>query len=207
MAGSILGNRVRRTEDPELLTTIIGRSSRLKALVVSADPQERGLRAILNYGHTLAHALETAGRFDLHHGEAVAIGLLFAAHLARRLGRVDDARVAEHYRVVRAYGLADQLPVGSDIEVSVARDDRFRSARAAGARTDRGPRENAVGDAAVASLPPGRGRYPRRIGTGGGAHAVRGLGVERFGGIAVEVPFDLRQQGGIEPRILTEMVA
>ncbi len=56
----------------------------------------RGRRALLNYGHTLAHALETAGRYDLRHGEAVAIGLVFAARLARRLGRIDDDRVAEH---------------------------------------------------------------------------------------------------------------
>ena len=49
-----------------------------------------GRRAILNYGHTLAHALETAGDYDLRHGEAVAIGLVYAAELARRLGRIDD---------------------------------------------------------------------------------------------------------------------
>ncbi len=57
-----------------------------------------GRRALLNYGHTLAHALETAGRYDLRHGEAVGIGLVFAARLARRLGRIDDDRVADHRR-------------------------------------------------------------------------------------------------------------
>lgn len=92
------------------------RSVQIKAAVVSGDEREGGDRAMLNYGHTLAHALETAGRFDLRHGEAVAIGLIFAAHLARRLGRVDDARVAEHVRVVRAYGLQDGLPAGAAIE-------------------------------------------------------------------------------------------
>ena len=92
------------------------RSVRIKAAVVSGDEREGADRAMLNYGHTLAHALETAGRFDLRHGEAVAIGLIFAAHLARRLGRVDDARVAEHVRVVRAYGLQDGLPAGAAIE-------------------------------------------------------------------------------------------
>ncbi|MFN0028603.1 MAG: 3-dehydroquinate synthase family protein [Acidimicrobiales bacterium] len=92
------------------------RSVQIKAAVVSGDEREGGDRAILNYGHTLAHALETAGRFDLHHGEAVAIGLIFAAHLARQLGRIDDARVQEHVRVVRAYGLAEHLPPGCDIE-------------------------------------------------------------------------------------------
>jgi 3-dehydroquinate synthetase len=75
---------------------------RCKADVVGADEREAGRRAILNYGHTLGHALEIAGRYDLRHGEAVAIGLVYAAELARLLGRIDAARVAEHRRVVAA---------------------------------------------------------------------------------------------------------
>ena len=63
-----------------------------KADVVGSDERESGRRAVLNYGHTLAHALETTGGYDLRHGEAVAIGLVFAARLARRLGRVDADR-------------------------------------------------------------------------------------------------------------------
>lgn len=86
----------------------------IKAKVVAGDEREGGRRAILNYGHTLAHALETAGRYDLRHGEAVAIGLVFAARLARRLGRIDDSRVAEHEQVVAGYGLPTQLPRGVD---------------------------------------------------------------------------------------------
>jgi 5-deoxy-5-amino-3-dehydroquinate synthase len=91
---------------------------RIKADVVAADeredPTNRRGRATLNYGHTLAHALETAGRYDLRHGEAVAVGLRYAAHLARRLGRIDDARVAEHDAVLAAYELEGELPAGSD---------------------------------------------------------------------------------------------
>lgn len=90
----------------------------IKADVVAADEREdvtdRKGRAILNYGHTLAHALETAGRYDLRHGEAVAVGLVYAARLACRLGRIGDARVEDHYRVVRGYGLPDRLPAGSE---------------------------------------------------------------------------------------------
>ncbi|MGI8794162.1 MAG: 3-dehydroquinate synthase family protein, partial [Acidimicrobiales bacterium] len=71
--------------------------------------------ATLNYGHTLAHALETAGHYDLFHGEAVAIGLQYAARLARHLGRIDDARVEEHRRVVKAYGLPLTLPETADV--------------------------------------------------------------------------------------------
>jgi 5-deoxy-5-amino-3-dehydroquinate synthase len=78
------------------------------------DPGNRRGRAILNYGHTLAHALEIERSHDLRHGEAVAIGLAYAAALARRLGRIDDDRVAEHHRVLAAYELDAGLPAGVD---------------------------------------------------------------------------------------------
>ncbi len=87
---------------------------RIKAEVVAADERESGSRALLNYGHTLAHALEIAGHHDLRHGEAVAIGLVYAAELARSLGRVGDADVAEHRRVVTGYDLPTRLPDGLD---------------------------------------------------------------------------------------------
>jgi 5-deoxy-5-amino-3-dehydroquinate synthase len=97
---------------------------RLKADVVAGDEREevgqRRGRAVLNYGHTLAHALETVsqapGQPDVSHGEAVAVGLVYAAELARRLGRIDDDRVAEHYRVVRGYGLRDRLPALRNVQ-------------------------------------------------------------------------------------------
>jgi 5-deoxy-5-amino-3-dehydroquinate synthase len=83
---------------------------RIKAEVVSSDEREGGRRAILNYGHTLGHALEITGEFDLRHGEAVAIGLVYAAELAHRLGRIDADRVAEHRRVIAAYDLPSTIP-------------------------------------------------------------------------------------------------
>lgn len=88
----------------------------IKAAVVASDEREGGARATLNYGHTLAHAIEIEGDHDLRHGEAVAIGLVFAAELAHRLGRIDAARVAEHRRVVAAYDLPGSLPSGLDDE-------------------------------------------------------------------------------------------
>ena len=86
----------------------------IKAQVVAADEREGGLRALLNYGHTLAHALEIAGDHQLRHGEAVAVGLVFAAELANLLGRIDRAAVDEHRRVVSGYGLPDRIPDGLD---------------------------------------------------------------------------------------------
>jgi len=104
---------------------------RIKAEVVAADEREdpsnpRG-RAILNYGHTLAHALETVGRYDLRHGEAVAVGIRYAARLAHRLGRIDEARVAHHDAVLADYGLDGSLPEGCDPDALVqvmARDKK-----------------------------------------------------------------------------------
>ncbi len=92
-----------------------------KASVVGADEREgpSGRRALLNYGHTLAHALETVGRYDLRHGEAVAIGLALAAELARRLGRIDTRRVNEHYAVLSGYDLPATLPPGIDIDETI----------------------------------------------------------------------------------------
>ncbi len=89
----------------------IARCVQIKADIVGADEREGGQRALLNYGHTLAHALEIAGDFQLAHGEAVAIGLVYAAHLANVLGRISTARVQQHYDVVGGlYELKTALP-------------------------------------------------------------------------------------------------
>jgi 5-deoxy-5-amino-3-dehydroquinate synthase len=92
----------------------VARAVQIKAEVVAADEREGGRRAILNYGHTLAHALEIAGRFDLRHGEAVAIGLVYAAEVATRLGRIHEDAVAHHRHIVASYDLPATLPAGAD---------------------------------------------------------------------------------------------
>jgi 5-deoxy-5-amino-3-dehydroquinate synthase len=97
----------------------VARCVGIKAAIVADDEREGGRRMILNYGHTLAHALEGAAlsehhEWDLRHGEAVAIGLLFAALLARRLGRIDEARVQEHRRVIGSFELPTDLPRDAD---------------------------------------------------------------------------------------------
>ncbi len=88
------------------MTDRIARCVEIKAEIVSADERENGRRALLNYGHTLAHALERSSDFSLAHGEAVAVGIIFAAHVARAMGRIDQSRVDWHYEIIgRTYGL------------------------------------------------------------------------------------------------------
>jgi 3-dehydroquinate synthase len=109
--------------DPEILTLIEGdpagaglpgnpaerelieRSVRIKAQVVAQDLTEKGLREILNYGHTLGHAIEKAERYRWRHGAAISIGLVYAAALGRALGRLDDATADRHRTILAATGL------------------------------------------------------------------------------------------------------
>jgi len=88
---------------------IIRRSCEIKADVVSKDEREGGLRAILNFGHTVGHAIETLSNYTVRHGEAVAIGMVYAAKLAHRAGQC-DARVPERVeKLVGDYGLPVNL--------------------------------------------------------------------------------------------------
>jgi 3-dehydroquinate synthase len=98
-----------------VLPELIRRSIAVKATVVAADEKESALREILNYGHTLAHAIERRERYRWRHGAAVSVGLVFAAELARLAGRLDAATVQRHRDVLMALGLpvsydADALP-------------------------------------------------------------------------------------------------
>jgi 5-deoxy-5-amino-3-dehydroquinate synthase len=121
--------------DPEAeIDEQVARCVAIKAAVVAADEREGDARMVLNYGHTLAHALEGSGlaehpEWDLRHGEAVAIGLLFAALLAQRLGRIDEARVKEHRAVLGSYDLPSQLPAGAVAEELVTFMERDKKAQ------------------------------------------------------------------------------
>ena len=114
--------------DPAVLSDVIARSAAIKARYVAADELETtGTRAVLNYGHTLAHALETASGHALLHGEAVAVGLVFAAQLAGTLERIDPAAVAHHEQLVGRLGLAGRAPAGlraDDVVPIMARDKK-----------------------------------------------------------------------------------
>ena len=98
-----------------LLPELIRRAVTVKAEVVAADEKESQLREILNYGHTLAHAIERRERYQWRHGAAVSVGLVFAAELGRLAGRLDDGTADRHRSILSALGLpvaydADALP-------------------------------------------------------------------------------------------------
>ncbi len=98
--------------DAGVLRHVVARCCRLKADVVEQDEEEtRGLRAVLNYGHTFAHAFEAlCGYGELLHGEAVAIGMLCASRLAERLGRVDTELTSRQHSLLAALGLPVEVP-------------------------------------------------------------------------------------------------
>ena len=113
--------------EPGILTDVVARSAAIKAAVVSADEHERtGLRATLNYGHTLAHALETLGHYGLLHGEAVAVGLVFATELAAALGRLPPDAPESTRQMLARFGLPTVVPEGlsADDLITLMRRDK-----------------------------------------------------------------------------------
>lgn len=96
----------------EVLPELVRRAITVKADVVAADLRESHLREVLNYGHTLGHAVEHREQYRWRHGAAVSVGMVFAAELARVAGRLDDATAARHRRVLAAIG----LPTGYDVD-------------------------------------------------------------------------------------------
>ena len=99
----------------DVLPELVRRAIQVKADVVAADLKEASLREILNYGHTLGHAIERRERYRWRHGAAVSVGLVFAAELGRLAGRLDDATADRHRTVLASVGLptsydADALP-------------------------------------------------------------------------------------------------
>ena len=105
----------------------ITRAVEIKAGIVGEDEKEQGKRALLNYGHTLGHAIENIGNYEIKHGEAVAIGLVYAAELAYALGRIDHEKVVEHRQVLESYGLPSALPKSmsdEDLLISMTRDKK-----------------------------------------------------------------------------------
>ena len=110
---------------------LVERAIAMKAGVVSADLREAGQREFLNYGHTLGHAIERAERYTMRHGEAVAIGMTYAAALGRLAGRLDPQTAQRHREVLAAVGLPTRYRAGAwpDLRATMTLDKKARAAR------------------------------------------------------------------------------
>ncbi len=110
---------------------LVERAIAMKARVVAADLRESGQREMLNYGHTLGHAIERAGNYAIPHGEAVAVGMMFAAAVGRLAGRLDQATADRHGQVLGSVGLPVRYPQGSwpELREAMAVDKKTRGAR------------------------------------------------------------------------------
>jgi 3-dehydroquinate synthase len=129
----------RIAEDPEGATVphgrhareLLERAIRVKAAVVSNDLREKGRRQILNYGHTLGHAIERVEGYRFRHGDAVAIGMVYAAELSRLAGRLDDQVAAMHRAVLASVGLPTAYRHGAwpSLREAMSVDKKTRGAR------------------------------------------------------------------------------
>jgi 3-dehydroquinate synthase len=108
------------TVEPELTTEIVARNAALKARVVSQDEREGGLRAILNYGHTIGHAIEAVTAYEgMRHGEAISVGMMAAAAIGRQIG-VTPADIGERQAALfELYDLPVRMP-GIDVDAVIA---------------------------------------------------------------------------------------
>ena len=110
---------------------LIERAIGVKAEVVSRDLNEKGLREILNYGHTLGHAIERVEGYRFKHGDAVAIGMVYVAELARLAGRLDPKVAVLHREILAAVGLPTAYPAGvwPSLRQAMGVDKKARGAR------------------------------------------------------------------------------
>jgi 3-dehydroquinate synthase len=116
--------------DPTVLEPLVARCVRAKAAVVSADERDEGGRLVLNYGHTLGHALERLDAFaGRSHGEAIAVGMSFAARLSEATGRAHTGLVARHTRLLSSLGLEPgvPLPPAEDVLAAMRIDKKYRA--------------------------------------------------------------------------------
>lgn len=123
-----------KAKNPAALERVVTRSIEIKAQIVAQDERETGVRAVLNFGHTIGHAIEATTRFEVLHGEAVGIGMICEARLGERLG-ITAAGTAERLRRgLEAYGLPTALPSGSSASDLLAAMRVDKKARAGAIR-------------------------------------------------------------------------
>jgi 3-dehydroquinate synthase len=129
---SLLANREKVLQkDLDLLTDVITTCCAIKAGVVSRDERDRGERAILNYGHTLGHALEAAtGYTRFTHGEAIGIGMAVAAEIGAELGVTPADLVRRQGELLESYGLPQRAPEAAAVDEVMAAIARDKKARA-----------------------------------------------------------------------------
>jgi 3-dehydroquinate synthase len=118
-----------RRRDAATLERVVARSVEIKAHVVAGDDREAGRRAVLNFGHTIGHAVEALSRFEMLHGEAVAVGMAHEARLAERLGIAEPGTAARIAGALAGYGLSLELPdgaaaAGNDALLDAMRQDK-----------------------------------------------------------------------------------
>ena len=113
----------------DVFAELIERSVAIKARVVGEDFKEAGLREILNYGHTLGHAIELAERYKWRHGAAISIGMVFVAELARLAGRLSDEAVDRHRSVLKLIGLPTEYKAEKwdQLVATMQRDKKSRA--------------------------------------------------------------------------------
>jgi 3-dehydroquinate synthase len=128
---SIVAQRERLlARDAGALHDVIRRSIEIKVAVVQDDEREQGKRAILNFGHTVGHAVEAAAGYQLLHGEAVAVGMVVEAELGKAIGITDPGAVHALSEAIRAFGLPATLPAGlsgAQLTQGMASDKKARS--------------------------------------------------------------------------------
>lgn len=114
----------------DVFEEIVTRSIQIKARVVATDFKEAGLREILNYGHTLGHAIEHAERYKWRHGAAISIGMVYVAELARLAGRLPDDVVDRHRQILDSLGLPVSYPAEKwpQLLATMKRDKKTRGA-------------------------------------------------------------------------------
>jgi 3-dehydroquinate synthase len=109
-----------RSLDTSVLEDMVVETVRIKAEVVEKDEKESGLRGILNYGHTIGHAVEAVSNFQLKHGQAVAIGMMAAAKISSRMGMLDESEAVRLEEVIKKAGLPTEMPELDMAEVAQA---------------------------------------------------------------------------------------
>ena len=99
-----------KSKDPKLMLSLVENCCLIKKSIVEIDEKEQGLRRILNFGHTLGHALETISKYKITHGEGVALGMIAAARLSEKMGYLEGNETRRIEALIRSAGLPWKIP-------------------------------------------------------------------------------------------------